>query len=241
MSDPRAQVVRPFLEAVEAAVPEASAVLHGSLARGDFVEGLSDVNLLVVAHDLGAEALDRLRPAVRRWREAGYPPPLLFPRQEWAVAIDVFQVELADMLSAYEVLLGTDPLAGLQPQPSWLRRALESDFRGKLMRLRQAYATVGDDAGRLGVVAIASSGTVLVLLRGLLALHRAAVPRAAADLIAAAEVQVGASLASVAEVAGHRGSPPWMCPPELFLSYLAAVEAAATHVDRFDPLAGETR
>ena len=69
MSDVRSRVVEPFVAAVEKHLPGASVVAYGSLVRGDLVEGLSDINLLVVAPDLGPPGLDRLAPAVRRYAE----------------------------------------------------------------------------------------------------------------------------------------------------------------------------
>ncbi len=43
----------------------------------------------------------------------------------------------------YRVLRGSDPLAGMEVRPADLRAALEREFRGKLMRLRQGYALYG--------------------------------------------------------------------------------------------------
>ena len=44
-----------------------SAVLYGSAARGDWVPGRSDVNLLVLIDDAAPAALRRLTPAVTAW------------------------------------------------------------------------------------------------------------------------------------------------------------------------------
>ena len=236
MGDPMREVVDPFLAAADGVTggPYA-AVLYGSLARGDFLPGRSDINLLLVFPALPARLLDDLRPALRAWHGRGFPPPLLFTAEEWARAVDVHQLELADILSSYRVLRGSDPVAGLRPDPGLLRRALEQEFRGKVLRLRQAYGTAGDDPRALGATATASAGTMLVLLRGVVTLHGGAVPPATPALLEAAGRASGADLAPVAAVVARRPDAAWSCSATEFSAYLAAVTAVAHHVDRFDP------
>ena len=55
-----------------------SIVLFGSAAAGDFIEGTSSYDVLVVVDRLGVVELDALAPTIREWRKAGNPLPLLF-------------------------------------------------------------------------------------------------------------------------------------------------------------------
>ena len=147
-----------------------TALLVGSAARNEYVPGRSDVNLMLVLPDAGPAALRALQPAFDRWRTSSPVLPLLITREEWSQAADAFPIEICDMRASYRVLRGTDLLAGVEPDRGALRTALEREFRGKLLRLRQAYALHGDNPSALGEVASDSVSTVVLLFRCLLRL-----------------------------------------------------------------------
>ena len=102
---------------------------------------------------LAGAALAGSARAFATWRKSGYEPPLLIRRPEWARATDVFPIEITDMRCGYEVLRGADPVAGLAVAPADLRQALEREFRGKLLRLRQGYVAAAGDPVALGLLA----------------------------------------------------------------------------------------
>ncbi len=235
MADPDARIVDAFLTQADTALGSGySAVLYGSSARGDYVAGQSDVNLMLVLESAAPDTLRTLGPALAAWK-GGREPPLLISRAEWARAADVFPVEIADMRAAYRVLRGSDPLDGMAPAPADLRRALEREFRGKLLRLRQGYATAAADPAALGALAAQSAGTIMVLFRALLTLLGRPVPPGQADLAAAAAQAVGADSGALWHVVEHRGERKWRCTAPEFERYLAAVERAAGFLDQFQP------
>jgi hypothetical protein len=240
MRDPMAAVVEPFLEAIDPVAGAGwSAVLYGSLARGHFVPERSDINLMLVLPALDRATLDGFRAGMERWSTAGYPPPLLFTAAEWIRAQDVYQVELADMLVGYRVLRGPDPLGTARVRAPELRRQLERELRGKLLRLRQGYTLVGDDPAGMGELALRSAPTVLVLLRGVLAMTGAPPAVTPSDVVSGAEAATGLGLQPIGAAAAHRHEPRWECSQQEFLNYTAAVTSVADFVDRFDP--GEPR
>ncbi len=228
------RVVTPFLAAADAALGAGySALLYGSAARGDYVPGRSDINLLLVLDDPSPSRLRALAPAFSAWRRSASEPPLLISRAEWARASDVFPIEITDMRAGYRVVRGADPLDGARVQPADLRQALEREFRGKLLRLRQGYAAAAGDEKALGRLAAASAGTVLVLLRALLALAGRAVPEAPGALAAEAAGLLGASPGSITTPVERRAERGWRCPAADFEQYLDAVARAAEYVDHF--------
>ncbi len=118
MLDTVERVVSPFLSAADAALSNGySAVLYGSAARGDYVPGHSDINLILVADALSPARLRALGPALLAWQKSKSGPPLLITRAEWNRATDAFPVEIADMRAAYQVLRGADPVEGLVVSP----------------------------------------------------------------------------------------------------------------------------
>ena len=233
MRDAVDRVVGPFLSQVDSALGGGySAVLYGSAARSDFLPGHSDLNLILVTDDLSPARLSALGGAYAAWRKSGYEPPLVILRSEWARATDVFPIEITDMHYGYKVLRGPDPVAGLHVAPADLRHALEREFRGKLLRLRQGYVAAAGDAAALGALAGRSSGTFLVLLRALLVLLGRAVPDQPVEVAAAAAAAMGVDGEPLLNVVRHRAERGWRCSPAGFEAYLDAVARAATFLDQ---------
>ncbi len=227
------RVVSPFLAAADAALAAGySALLYGSAARGDYLPGRSNINLMLVLDDASPGRLRAMAPAFAAWKKASPEPPLLISRAEWARASDVFPIEITDMRSGYQVLRGSDPLAAATVSRADLRQALERELRGKLLRLRQGYAAAAGDEKALGHLAGASAGTILVLLRALLTLVGRAAPAAPSALAAEAAALVGATPAGLVTPVDRRGVRGWRCSPKEFEEYLDAVTRAAGYVDQ---------
>ena len=231
-------MLAPVLEKLDQDLEAYSAVIYGSVARDEFVAGVSDINLLLLCDRLDGDRLRRLGPALDGWRRQGQPPPLLFPPDEWACAADVFPIEIVDMQFAHEVVRGADPLAGLRVAKGDLRRALEYELRGKLLRLRQAYVLHRTEPRVLEEVVARSLSSMVTLLRAVLALEDHPAPRESPAAIAAAGRLIGADSGPVIRLWEQRRRQAAECPPELFEGYLAAIRAAIRRVDQFT--GGET-
>jgi hypothetical protein len=149
-----------------------SVVLYGSATAGDFVDGRSNVNLLVIAERLGPGELDRMAPALSDWLAAGQEVPRLFTAAELAASADAFPIELADMRQSRRTLFGGDLLADVTIDPAHLRLQLERELQGKLMLLRRQYLQASGDDARLSNLMIWSLSTFLVLFRAGLRLFR---------------------------------------------------------------------
>lgn len=154
----------PMLAALDRELPDGySALVYGSAVRGDYVPDRSDVNVLLV--------MDGLSPGVVRAIGRGLTPhgtgspPLLLTRREWARATDTFPIEITDMRLAYEVVRGRDLVEGVMVDPADLRRALEREVRGKVIRLRQGYAGLAGDPEGLGGLVRAGAPTLELVAR----------------------------------------------------------------------------
>jgi len=234
MEDTVGGIVTPVLERIDGVLGGSySAVVYGSAARGEFRDGVSDVNLLLVCEELGPATLRRLSAALAGLRGKQQPPPLLIERGEWASASDVFPIEVTDMQNAHRLVRGEDPLAGRVVDPADLRRALEAEFRAKLLRLRQAYALEAGDPKTLGAIASGSVASVAALFRVALVLFRGTAPVATPAALAAAGEAMLIPTETIAMLWGRRvfQGPP--CPADQFEGYLAAVAAAVRVIDSF--------
>lgn len=208
-----------------------AAVLYGSAARGDWHERLSDINLLLVVEDPSPPALTRLATAVAALHREGFTAPLIIGRDEWRRATDVFPIEITDMQLSYRVLLGEDPVGDLAVRPADLRSALESQLRGKLVRLRQAYVRFSDSLPTLGGFAATSGSELLVLMRSVAVLLGRDPGRDAEATLTAVADHLGAEADAVRDVLLRRREPEWTCPAELFARYLVAITHLAAAVD----------
>lgn len=227
------RVVTPFLAAADAALGAGySAVLYGSAARGEYIAGLSDINLMLVLDDPSPVRLRALAPAFSAWRKSVAEPPLLISRAEWARASDVFPIEITDMRAGYQVLRGPDPLAAAQVDRADLRQALEGELRGKLLRLRQGYATAAGDGKTLAQLMVASSGTILVLMRSLVTAAGRPVPASPAELATEAAAIIGVPGDALLTPVRRRGERGWRCTAGEFEQYMDAVAHAASYVDQ---------
>jgi len=234
MDDAVGRIVTPVLDRVDSVLgPGYSALVYGSAARGEFRDGVSDVNLLLVCQELGPATLRRLSAALAGLRGKRQQPPLLIERGEWECASAVFPIEVTDMQIAHRLVRGEDPLAGRVVDPADLRRALEAEFRAKLLRLRQAYAQEAGDSKMLGAVASGTVASVAVLFRVSLVLFGRVAPAATAAALAAAGETMSIATEPVLELWTRRVPQGPPCAPELFEGYLAAVAAAVRVIDTF--------
>jgi predicted nucleotidyltransferase len=236
MEETIGRIVTPFLESAGQELGGGfAAVLYGSGARGEYLAGVSDINLLVVSQSLGPETLRRLSGALQGlWRQHQR-PPLLVDRAEWERATDVFPIEITDMLRNREVLRGEDPVKGLTVDPADLRRMLEHELRGKLLRLRQIYALHSADPRALGEAGVHTAASVAALFRAALALHGREVPRSTPACLTAAGTALGIPTSPLADLWRLRGAKDPACPPATFEGYLSAVAAAVRVIDQFTP------
>jgi hypothetical protein len=210
-----------------------TAVLFGSAARGEYLPAWSDINVLLVVDQLTPASLRAAREALAAWRESAEAVPLLFSTTEWHRSADAYPLEIAEMRTAYRVLRGTDPLIGMAVRPADLRAALEREFRGKLMRLRQGYAVFEPGSEDLTEFLRSSASSVLLLCRALLILRGDEVPQVAEAVIAQAGGLAGFAPDAVQRVVASRADAAWRCSEEDVQGYLAAVESAAGFVDHF--------
>lgn len=235
MKDPR-QAAREFAGALAATLGDRlrSVVLYGSVARGEAVPGVSDINVLVLLDRIDPAALRTAAPAARRWADAGNTAPLLMAWSEWRRASDSFAVEFADMRDAHEVLHGDDPLDGLSIEPTALRLQTERELRGKLLQLREGMLLAGErrrDIGRLLMLALPSFVTYF---RAVLRLAGRPAPLRSESAIEEAAALVEADPAPFLDVwrARVRRVPPSVpLDAPLVTGYYALAERTAGYVD----------
>lgn len=210
--------------------------LYGSAARGDQVTRHSDLNVLVVVHQVTMEHLRKSAPVARAWREAGNPPPLTLTLAEWQGSADIFPIEYADILAYHKVLTGRLPLAGIDVELADLRLQLEHEAMSVLLRLRHAIMGAEGDGKALLALLEESASSMLVLLRAALRLSGDAPPADSADVCERFGSRSGRDASAVLRVVKHkRGINPLSATDAAahIESYLRFAETLVTYLDAF--------
>jgi hypothetical protein len=216
-----------------------SLLLYGSAARGTHIAERSDLNTLLVCDAVDEDLFARLEPALRPWIGAGHPPPLILTEVEWRASADAFPIEYADMRQHHRVLAGRDPWPGIDVAREHVRRQLEHELMGKLVRLRQAYAAYRSDPKRLTPVIVGSAAGFFTMLRATLRLAGKEPPAGPAELVREAGGVVGFAADALAPLVAHAGGGRALklaAEDPLPAAYLAAVARTAEFVNRLtDP------
>lgn len=224
--------IEQFTDRVKSAVGGrlVSFVVFGAAAR----RGATDsIDTLVICDRVDPGLLGTLAAAAHGWVPR-HPAPLVFGLAEWKDSADAFAVELSDLKAHHRVAAGRDPWDGLSVSNDDLRRQLEHELRGKVLRLRQAVVANARDPKALGQALAASVSGFHALLRGLLRLSGREAPADRTALIAAAAGLVGFDPGPVTElaVAAREHRVPKLGPGDPHTAaYLAAVTRTAEYVN----------
>jgi hypothetical protein len=220
---------------VEAALGDrlVALLLYGSQARDG--SGGGDVNTLLIARTVDDALFAALEPALRAWTRAGHDAPLIFSEPEWRQSSDVFAIEYEDMREAYRVLAGRDPWAEISVRRDDVRRQLEAELMGKLVRLRQAYAAARGDGRRLTGMVTGSAAGLFTMLRAVLRVGGRAAPRSLEQLVRDAAALAAFPATALDDVVAHATGKKRLAlaarDPRA-AAYLDVVARAAAFVDR---------
>ncbi|MBM4247780.1 MAG: hypothetical protein FJ148_28995 [Deltaproteobacteria bacterium] len=209
--------------------------VYGSAASDEFAPSHSDVNLLLVLHEvefadlrlIGATLEREATPALR------IATPLVVTPRFLADARDSFPIELDDVRRRHRLLHGEDLLAGIRVRTDRLREQVEREARGKLLRLRALVVHRPPDA----TVHVALSSLVAVLGVVERALLRDASAEGARGATLAAEVErhTGARLRALPGLAamreGRTAFPTAADLDDLLAAVLHEVEMVVRYVD----------
>ena len=143
-------------------------VLYGGLARGRYVPGSSDINLVVVVRDASAAAIERFAPTLHAaWRSMRVEPFIITPGDIPRLAV-TFPTKMLDIQRRHVVLHGDEPFAALHVARIDVRRRIEQELRNLALRLRRRFVAIHDDSAALAAAADDAAAPLAVNLRALL-------------------------------------------------------------------------
>jgi hypothetical protein len=138
------------------------------------------------------------------------------------------------MRDAHRVLAGEDVFAGLRIDTADLRRQLEQEARGKLLRLRVAYAETSGRRADVESLMHDSVKSFLIVMRGVVRLRNGAAPGGLLALIEQFEELTGDKVPGIRAATRVRlGHEKWPSGTDAaFAAYLHDVERLVAVVDR---------
>jgi predicted nucleotidyltransferase len=145
-----------------------SVMLYGSYVSGDFVPGVSDINVLVLLDHPDTEHITSLGKTASRLMRKYNITPLMLTKNEFVNSADVFPMEYADIKERNRVVFGSDETASLVLQRQNLRHQLEEMLRGSVAVLRQTLIASRSRKRVLAAKLKIQYGTLKALCRALL-------------------------------------------------------------------------
>jgi predicted nucleotidyltransferase len=158
-----------------------SVMLYGSAVRGEWIPGVSDINVLVLVDDINGATLVAASPVVRAYARK-HVHPIVVERKEWSRATDVFAIEIADMQDANEQLYGESALSATPVALPILRLQAERELRGKLLQIYLGML-VAESPEHLGALLMSTMPSLTTYFRTALRLNGRAVPHDAESVV----------------------------------------------------------
>jgi predicted nucleotidyltransferase len=235
MSSGLDQILQPFINDLMETYRDSllSIILYGSAASGEYVEGQSNINCLVILDEVTLPKLKKCGSHIRKWREIGIRTPLFFDPAYIRLSKDVFPIEFLDIKERYKVLYGTDFLRDLAPNLDHLRFQCEQELKGKLLRLRQEYIQRCESDKDLKSLMIKSSSSFMVIFRALLHLENSVAAPSTAEALAELS-RKGLAVDAMSRVQRLKRQEVEIHGAELetlFEQYLAEIHAIVGYVD----------
>lgn len=141
-------------------------LLYGSAARGDFLPGRSNLNVLLVVSSCELSVLNRYVPLHAKWGKEQIVAPLFLTGDDLRASSVIFPLECQDILDCHRLLWGKDPFIGLRVDHRHLAGEVLQGLRGNLVRLRQRLVE-GEATGEAMTILLGLSITSLLpVLRG---------------------------------------------------------------------------
>ncbi len=236
LPDMVAQHLAPWCDRARSALGEAlvSLTLYGGLAKGEYVTGRSDVNLLLVLNRIDTDVLDRLTPlASQGVRDFGL-ALFVLTEQDVIRSADVFPTKFLDIQRHHRLLWGKPVVSQFTIAREHLRLRCEQEVRNLSLRLRQLYLLRSHYPEQLAPTLIDALSSFLVAMATAVELRTGQAPTSKQDTLKALP-SLGLDPAP-ALVLWDQGFPQEDFTPadlkRLYTDFMQLVQAAADIVDR---------
>lgn len=138
---------KPFLEVL---LEDHQDKLHsvnivGSALTRDYDPKISDINSVIVLHEMDLKFLEWLAPLGKKYGKKGIAAPLFMTPAYIDNSRDVFPIEFLNIKLLHHTVFGKDVFEDLDIDRSDLRHQCERELKVKLIGLRQGYISAAGD------------------------------------------------------------------------------------------------
>lgn len=209
--------------------------VYGSATGPDYIQGKSNVNLVVVVDRLDQDILASMLDIVRWGKKKRIVPPLVLTPQYIESSLDVFPIEFVEIKESHILLMGEDHFTSLEVSHDHLRLECESQLKAAVLRTRQAYLEVGSMKKGAEAVLHASLTSLIPVFRAMLRIKGVEVPRRKLDVVNAVGEAFGVDPEPFAAILRDKAGDERIGGREaggVLARYITDIESLATKVDR---------
>jgi hypothetical protein len=208
--------------------------LVGSAVIPDYNEKLSDVNSVVVLHDMDLRFITFLAPLGATYGKKGIAAPLVMSPAYIRDSLDAFPIEFHDFKLIHTTLFGEDLFADLEINRQHLRLQCEREIKTKQIGLRQGYLSIlGKEKGLLKLLIQSFTGS-MALFRAIISLQGKKPPVPRAEVIEMIETCCRLETAvfhDLLNLKDTRSQPSEAALRALFERYYRALESVRKIID----------
>ncbi|MCX6639543.1 MAG: nucleotidyltransferase domain-containing protein [bacterium] len=208
-------------------------ILTGSAARGDFLKGKSDVNLLVILSSESIGHLEKITAILKNFRGRGLSSPVFMAPDAIQRSLDSYPLEFLDFKLFHRTVSGEDPLKDIAIPKQPLRLQIERELRGKLLLLRQIYAMHSQNNKEL-LFALQKAGKLFTaVFQGILELNNQPIPADRSKLFQDAGTMAGFSCQAFQVLLDVRKGEKKENLQEIFNTFLNEIDQLVYWIDGF--------
>jgi hypothetical protein len=157
--------------------------ITGSAVVPDYNEKLSDVNSVIVLHNMDLKFIKFLAPLGKKYGKKKIAAPLVMTPEYIGTSLDAFPVEFLDFKLIHKTVYGPDIFAALEIAGAPLRLQVEREIKTKLIHVRQGYISSLGKKEHLSAVLVRSFTGSMALFRAILTLLGKTPPVARAEVV----------------------------------------------------------
>ena len=114
-------------------------LVYGSAARGEFLPGYSNINVLILLEHITQPVLQEWSGIHKQWAREKFVAPLFLTHKDLQQSSDVFPLEFLGIKEHHVLLEGRDPFPELHVNTTNLFLQCRQEVHANLLRVRQNY------------------------------------------------------------------------------------------------------
>ena len=142
-------------------------LVYGSAARGEFLQGYSNINVLIVLEQISQPVLQGWSGIHKQWAREKIIAPLFLTQTDLQQSSDLFPLEFLDIKECHVLLEGRDPFPELHVNSTHLFLQCRQEVHANLLRVRQCYVEGWGKVEAIQTLLPLSLTALLPCLRGL--------------------------------------------------------------------------